>query len=351
MPLNRIYLQFLRNRERRYAGFLMAVIAALVAGLLRHLIDDVLTLGFPFLTFFPAVTLIAFVYGPRPGAVTAVLSGLIAWYFFVQPFNSFVLTSNTLVALLFYMLIVATILVLVTIADQAFQLLRKQQAMAEALAEQRSMMFQELQHRVANNLQFVASFLGLQKRRVAARPEVAGQAFDDARARLEMMASVHRRLYDPANIGLTMANHIRHLCEETLKGSGAANIQLDVRADAIELQPERTMTLSLFIVELVTNAVKHAFEPSQTGRIVISLAQQDENHAVLLIEDDGRGMPDVINMPPESSNLGQSSSLGHRILQGFVSQLRGQFSYLPNQSGARGTTACLVFPITETSSH
>jgi two-component sensor histidine kinase len=343
MRLNRIYFELLNNRTRPVTGYVLAVVTTATAAVLRYVLNDVLPPGFPFLTFFPAVTLIAFFYGPKPGAVCAVLSGLTAWYYFIPPFATFELDAGTLLALFFFALSVGTILALFTIADQAFGQMRKQQEMAQDLAEQRRIMFQELQHRVANNLQFVASFLALQKRKVAARPEAAALVFDEARIRLEMMSSVHRRLYDPANTGLTMARHIEQLCEETLQGSGARNITVKVHADPIALPVERTMTLSLFIVELVTNAIKHAFAPTQAGHITVTLARQNNDEAVLSIEDDGRGMPDQ----PDQS---ESTSLGQRILQGFVSQLRGHFRYLPNQSGSKGTTACLVFPITETAS-
>ena len=45
--------------------------------------------GFPFLTFFPAVILAAFLVGFGPGLLVAVLSVASAWYFFMPPGGSF----------------------------------------------------------------------------------------------------------------------------------------------------------------------------------------------------------------------------------------------------------------------
>ncbi len=68
-----------------WAGDAVAVAITLLATGLRLLLDPVLPPGFPFLTFFPAVVLTTFFFGLRPGIVCAVLSGLAAWYFFVNP--------------------------------------------------------------------------------------------------------------------------------------------------------------------------------------------------------------------------------------------------------------------------
>jgi two-component sensor histidine kinase len=57
-------------------------------------------------------------------------------------------------------------------------------------------LFQELQHRVANNLQFVSSLLHLQRQTMGSDPESCTKALDVAQNRLELMARVHRRLYD-----------------------------------------------------------------------------------------------------------------------------------------------------------
>ncbi len=50
--------------------------------------------GFPFLTFFPAIMLTAFIGGTRPGILCAVLSVLSAWYWFIPPFMSFVVDTR-----------------------------------------------------------------------------------------------------------------------------------------------------------------------------------------------------------------------------------------------------------------
>jgi two-component sensor histidine kinase len=43
----------------------------------------------PFITFYPAVMFVSLLAGPRPGFIAAVLSLLIAWYFWIAPYDSF----------------------------------------------------------------------------------------------------------------------------------------------------------------------------------------------------------------------------------------------------------------------
>lgn len=61
-------------------------------------------------------------------------------------------------------------------------------------------MFQELQHRVANNMQFVSAMLRLYAKRAGDDPDAMLTALDDARVRLDIMSRIHRHLYDPANV-------------------------------------------------------------------------------------------------------------------------------------------------------
>lgn len=81
--------------------------ACVIAAALRMAFDSALPPGFPYLTFFPAVVVTTYLFGLRPGIVCAVLSGLVAWYCFIPPAHTFVLTWHIVVALGFYAFVVA----------------------------------------------------------------------------------------------------------------------------------------------------------------------------------------------------------------------------------------------------
>ncbi len=121
----------------------------------------------PYVTFFPAVIVASFLFGVRLGSVSAILCGLLAWYFFIPPHHSFVLTRATGFALAFYLFVVATDLSLVHWMQTANRQLARERERSESLAVTRELLFRELQHRVSNNLQVAAGLLSMQKRRLA----------------------------------------------------------------------------------------------------------------------------------------------------------------------------------------
>jgi PAS domain S-box-containing protein len=100
-------------REHPVLGSIATFGIIAVAWLLRMLTDPLLPSGFPYVTFFPAVIITSFLFGVRLGSVAAIVSGLLAWYFFIPPERSFVLTSGAGFALAFYVFVVATDLALV----------------------------------------------------------------------------------------------------------------------------------------------------------------------------------------------------------------------------------------------
>ena len=99
-------------RNNPALGLLATLAIFAVAWLLRVLVDSSLPSGFPYVTFFPAVIVTSFLFGWRMGILSAILCGLVAWYYFILPFNSFAL-DGARVALGFYVFVVATDLALV----------------------------------------------------------------------------------------------------------------------------------------------------------------------------------------------------------------------------------------------
>lgn len=323
----------LRKHPPSAYGF--AVTSAVVALGLRLWLDPVLPPGFPYLTFFPAVIVTAFLAGAGPGTVCAVLSGLAAWYFFIPPMRSFGLDGQSAIALLFYAGIVGVDIALIHLMQRSAGRLAEAQEVTAGLLQQQRLMFQELQHRVANNMAFVSSLLSLQRRKVMAAPETAVRALDEASARLNTMAQIHRRLYDPASVELPVGQYLQDICTDLLKATDARNIVVLVDMPAVKLDISRLMILSLLVAEVVTNSLKHAFEGREGGTISLQLDQLDAERMVLTIRDDGKGMPERARPARALHGLGTS------IIQGLAKQLGGELSVV----GGQGTTTRLVFRV------
>ena len=99
-------------RNNPALGLLATLAIFAAAWLLRVLVDSYLPSGFPYVTFFPAVIVTSFLFGWRMGILSATLCGVVAWYYFILPINSFAL-DGARVALGFYVFVVATDLALV----------------------------------------------------------------------------------------------------------------------------------------------------------------------------------------------------------------------------------------------
>jgi K+-sensing histidine kinase KdpD len=208
--------------------------ACVVSIALRYGLDDSLPPGFPYLTFFPAVILTAFLAGIAEGVAVAVVCGLAAWYFFIAPEGSFALTGTSALALAFYVFIVATEIALFYIAKRALRRLAEERARSAALAEARGLMFQELQHRVSNHLQVVSSLLKFQRREV--KDPAAQAALDAAAARLALVARIQRQLHDPTSQEIDVARFLRELSADLAAAAGGRDgpaVEVEARARSV----------------------------------------------------------------------------------------------------------------------
>lgn len=311
-------------RRHAWLGYATGLGIFALGFLLRYLPGGVLD-AVPFITLFPAILIAALVGGVNVGIMVAVLSFVAGWYFFLPPYNSFAIrTPQAAWALVFFWITVGIQLFVVEALYRAVHTLSLERDRAAVL-------FQELQHRVANNMAFVASLLRLQQKAVTVHPEDAVPLLKQAQARFETMARIHRRLYDPAIVDLPMATYFEGLVRDILDASGSQNIVSHVDVPAEKLDLARLMSLSLLINELVTNSVKHGFAGRGSGTITVCLKRAGPNY-VLSVGDDGRGAKDLD---------GKAQSLGMTVIQSLASQLGGEITW----AGTEGTTAILTFPV------
>lgn len=322
--------QLSRLRGHRGLGIMFALATFAVALMARLALDDRLPAGFPFLTFFPAVIVTTFLAGLWPGILTALLSGLASWYFFLGPNQSLDLTPGSALALGFFGLVVAVDIAVIHIMNVALERLAEERNRSARLTQQTQVMFSELQHRVSNNLQLASSLIAIQKSKVK-DPE-ARRALEEAAGRLSTLGRLHRRLHAPHDGPMDMEPFLRELCEDILKTSGAERIDCTVRAAESDLPPDTLIPLALILAELVSNALEHGFPNGEAGRIGVDL-RADEGELVLTVHDDGAGLPDGFS-------LTRPSSLGLKIVNSLAAQIGGTFSM--TGSRGQGTTARLV---------
>lgn len=317
-------------RRRTAVGVAVGLALTLVAFVIRQAIGDALV-GYPFITFFPAVVLTTFLFGVRPGIVTAVACGLVSWYFFVPPYGTFVpVWPGTYLAIGFYTVVVGVDIFLIHLMDRAVLRWRRAEGETRRLLAQQEILFQELQHRVANNMALAASLLTQQARKMASN-EGAEQALLKARDRLHHMAALHRALYEPAVLSRPLAEHLTRLIADlgaTTDFAVTARVEVD---EGLHLDLSDLMNLSLLVSEIVTNSLKHGYpDPSVAPVISLAMRRTAEGTTELRIADDGRGFD-----PAERRGDG----LGSLIVTSLARQLGGTATW---DAGPSGTTVILT---------
>jgi two-component sensor histidine kinase len=322
-----------RLRKRPLLGLAVALGIFLVAVWLRSSFGNGLY-NVPFITLFPAILISALVGGLWVGVAVTALSAVAAWLWFLPPSATTALhwPDGYLIWALFVLTCVIQLYVVQTL-NRTIDKLSLERDRSAAL-------FKELQHRVANNLQFVAAMLRMKRRVLELDPSAGERLFESAQSRLDTMARIHRRLYSPESLELPVSEFFRGLCTDILTARGVQNVRCLVKAEDVSFDLQRLVALGLIINELVTNSAKHAFTDGEQGTISISLEQNSTKHLILTVKDDGRGLPqglDVIN----------GKSLGLLILNGLAAQLGGELSWIEQ---SRGTAVRLVFPLGSTPS-
>ena len=207
----------------------------------------------------------------------------------------------------------------------------------------KSVLLQELNHRVKNNLQMMASLLQLQLRRVRS-PEVR-ETLALTRARIESMAAVHDLLAQK-KVGWTtigeMAKKITEIASATFS-SRPQRVSIEVHEAEVPIGPNHATLLALVLNELVCNSLTHGLQQRQRGMVVVD-ANERNGTVELCVADDGEGLP-------EGFSLERNAGLGLSIIQRLVQeQLGGGFRLEnaaavghPTKTGT-GTCALVSFP-------
>lgn len=304
----------------------------LLAFWLRWILDAALPPGYPFVSFFPAVILSSFLFGPRPGVVAAVLCGVFAWCVFIPPRLAFAFDGRTLTAMTFYTGVVTVDIWLVHLMQAANARLRAAREDVRQLAEERGqlveraeLLFQEMQHRVGNNLQMVGAVLSLQMRGLT--EPTARKALSDAAARLQVIGNIQRQLYRQDGQLVPLDRFLADVSGKIMASSARPGIActLDAEPDIV-LRPDSAVPVALIVSEAIANALEHGFADRAAGTITVRVARRDDT-ILLAVEDDGCGLP--AGLDPAATE-----SIGLRISRVLAQQLGAEMALESRESGA-----------------
>ena len=182
----------------------------------------------------------------------------------------------------------------------------------EDLLREKAVLLQEMQHRVANSLQIIASILMQSARRV--QSDEARGYLRDAHNRVRSIADLQRHLTSSTLGGVQLRSYLADLC----RSIGASMIQdngqitLDVATDETVVDSHDSVSLGLIVTELVINALKYGFPDQRRGGISVKYVD-DGADWTLTVSDDGVGMP--------AGASSAKAGLGTSIVEALAKQL------------------------------
>jgi two-component system, sensor histidine kinase PdtaS len=186
--------------------------------------------------------------------------------------------------------------------------------------QEKEILLKEIHHRVKNNLQVVASLLDIQAS-YCKDPEVL-EMFRESRDRVHAIGIIHERLYLSKNLDrIDLGEYLQALASDLFDSYGTNRefVRLEVIAMPVPANIDTANSCGLIVHELVSNALKHAFQKNAPGAITIEVQTRIEEETpliVVIVRDNGKGFPTNIDFRA-------TESLGLQLVITLVEQLQG----------------------------
>ncbi|MGB8365226.1 MAG: histidine kinase dimerization/phosphoacceptor domain -containing protein [Rhizomicrobium sp.] len=201
------------------------------------------------------------------------------------------------------------------------------QSRTDELLKQKEMLLQEMQHRIVNSLQIIASILMLKARAVAS--DETRQHLQDAHRRVMSVAAVQEHLHATGRDHMiAIAPYLSKLCtalaESMIGESRPAAIK--VFADEGFVSSGHAVSLGLIVTELVINALKYAF-PNQAKEAAVTIRYEvNGTDWKLSVSDNGAGRV-------EGGEPSTKAGLGTSIVKALAQQLEAQVETKTSPAG------------------
>jgi two-component sensor histidine kinase len=192
------------------------------------------------------------------------------------------------------------------------------------LMRDKALLIQEVQHRVANSLQIIASVLMQSARNVSS--EETKTHLHDAHNRVMSIASAQRQLASSGTEDVALRPYFTRLCQSL----GASMIRdhnkqlIEVSGDDSTARADVSVSLGLIVTELVINSLKHAFPEERAGTIMVDYMSHGPNWT-LTVADDGVGMPKDTDKAV--------AGLGTSIVEALARQLHARVKVVDRNPG------------------
>jgi two-component sensor histidine kinase len=194
----------------------------------------------------------------------------------------------------------------------------------------------EMDHRVKNSLQSVASLVRLYRSRVDPQ-EDAFTAFDAIGRRLEATAALHQMLHESPLEGAVMMDAFLAEVTSLLQDSAPDHVALSCEAPAIALPTSLASAIAVITSEFVANSIKHAFGDATPGTVRITGSGGGKEGLRIVCEDNGKAAERA------APNAKSVEGLGKRIMEASAAQIGATLEQGP---GGEGYRMVLALPAT-----
>ncbi len=214
----------------------------------------------------------------------------------------------------------------------------KEREKAERLIEEslreKETLLKEIHHRVKNNFQIINSLFDLQL--MDSNSPVVEEILKEPKARIHAMALIHDRLYLSENFSaIDFSEYLMELAQDLFYGYNVdpSRIVLDIDAEPVYLDMDRSIPCGLILNEIMTNSLKYAFPESiKKGKITVTLKRRD-NSIILGLEDNGVGFT------PDTGTR-TTGTLGLTLVRILTEQIKGSYSIVNDH----GVKVIITFP-------
>lgn len=182
--------------------------------------------------------------------------------------------------------------------------------------QEKEVLLKEVHHRVKNNLQVISSILNLQSSYV--KDENTLDILRESQNRVKSMSFIHESLYrskdfSQVNFSDYLNNLINNVVHTFLLPD--KDVYLETDLGAVNLNLDQAIPCGLILNELLTNAMKYAFEGIDEPKLEVKIFEKDSKVSIWIM-DNGIGLP-------EDFKIDETDSLGLQLVQTLTDQLDG----------------------------
>jgi two-component sensor histidine kinase len=198
--------------------------------------------------------------------------------------------------------------------------------------EHQQLLIKEVNHRVNNSLQIVASMLHLQSS-VSNKTDLQHE-LREAANRIAAIGRAHQRLYRSNQIDtLDLGAYLTEVCKDVDESIPDCDVSVSTEP-GVWIRTDRAIPAVLLVSELVTNAAKYAY-PSNHCQVWVTLSRGAEQSVIISVRDEGVGLP-------PGFDLKSGRRLGMRLVDSFSQQLQGDLQVFHRNPG---TEFVLTIPL------